>query len=312
MCAKELETNANFMEPEIPTKNTKTKKLKPKKRARPKLTVDTPESYVGKADDESPLGSAAASGETPPSTKSKKTKGKKKNKNSTAATPSKAKFEFRDATSQDDSFSENSSVSPNEIAKEVVAMAAKQMEAQRNSRQIPSDNDDDVFTTNHDGRDGLSLLAQASFETADKSTKRKRSSENSALSEDLSQKKRGRPKKDMESPLSEPGKLLPDSLMLCGWYRAFSYDVSAAILVFQNKETVAMLAYQTNPLGIELYLFANMFCCFSKPIWPLVTCVKTLYKNYWQISLICIIILRYHLLEGDKQLKLRRFCAGFT
>ena len=42
----------------------------------------------------------------------------------------------------------------------------------------------------------------------------------------------------------------------------------AAILVFQNKEMVAILVYQASPLGIELYFYANIF---SKPIWPLVT-----------------------------------------
>ena len=34
-------------------------------------------------------------------------------------------------------------------------------------------------------------------------------------------------------------------------YRAFSYDVTAAILVFQNKETVAILVYQAVPPGIK-------------------------------------------------------------
>ena len=33
-------------------------------------------------------------------------------------------------------------------------------------------------------------------------------------------------------------------------YRAFSHDVMAAILVFQNNETAAMLVYQENPLGV--------------------------------------------------------------
>ena len=33
-------------------------------------------------------------------------------------------------------------------------------------------------------------------------------------------------------------------------YRAFSHDVTAAILVFQNNETAAMLVYQENPLGV--------------------------------------------------------------
>ena len=47
--------------------------------------------------------------------------------------------------------------------------------------------------------------------------------------------------------------------------RAFSFDVTAAILVFHNKEkeTVAVLVYQTNPSGIELYFYANILLCFS-------------------------------------------------
>ena len=48
--------------------------------------------------------------------------------------------------------------------------------------------------------------------------------------------------------------------------RAFSHDVTAAMLVFQNKEMPAMMVYQTNPPGIELYFYANTFFCFSNPI----------------------------------------------
>ena len=43
-------------------------------------------------------------------------------------------------------------------------------------------------------------------------------------------------------------------------------------------ETAAILVYQTSPLGIELYLHTNIVLCFSKPIWLLVTWVKTLYS----------------------------------
>jgi len=35
-------------------------------------------------------------------------------------------------------------------------------------------------------------------------------------------------------------------------------------LVFQNNETAAMLVYQTNPLGVELFSYANTSFCFSK------------------------------------------------
>ena len=39
--------------------------------------------------------------------------------------------------------------------------------------------------------------------------------------------------------------------------RAFSHDVTAAILVFQNNKTAAMLVYQTSPVGIELFSYVN-------------------------------------------------------
>ena len=38
----------------------------------------------------------------------------------------------------------------------------------------------------------------------------------------------------------------------------------AAILVFQNNETAAMLVYQENPLGVELFSHVNAFFCSSK------------------------------------------------
>ena len=47
-------------------------------------------------------------------------------------------------------------------------------------------------------------------------------------------------------------------------YRAFSHDVTAAILVSQNNETAAMLVSQTNPLGVELFSYANPFFCSNK------------------------------------------------
>ena len=41
--------------------------------------------------------------------------------------------------------------------------------------------------------------------------------------------------------------------------RVFSHDVTAAMLVSQNKEMAAMLMSQTKPLGIELNFYANAF-----------------------------------------------------
>ena len=37
------------------------------------------------------------------------------------------------------------------------------------------------------------------------------------------------------------------------------------MLVSQNKEMAAMMVYQTNPPGIELYIYANNFFSFSNP-----------------------------------------------
>lgn len=51
--------------------------------------------------------------------------------------------------------------------------------------------------------------------------------------------------------------------MLC--YRAFSHDVTAAISVFQNnKMAAAMLVYQTNPVGVEIFSYVNASFCFNK------------------------------------------------
>ena len=46
--------------------------------------------------------------------------------------------------------------------------------------------------------------------------------------------------------------------------RAFSHDVTAAILVFQNNETAAMLVYPENPLVVELFSHVNAFFCSNK------------------------------------------------
>ena len=43
-----------------------------------------------------------------------------------------------------------------------------------------------------------------------------------------------------------------------------SCDVTAAILVFQNNETAAMLVFQTIPLGVELFSNANTFFCSNR------------------------------------------------
>ena len=66
---------------------------------------------------------------------------------------------------------------------------------------------------------------------------------------------------------------------LSRFYRAFLHDVTVAILVSQNNETAAMLVYQTNPLGVELFCYVNTSFCFNKFACVLAPCVKTLYNK---------------------------------
>ena len=47
-------------------------------------------------------------------------------------------------------------------------------------------------------------------------------------------------------------------------YRVFSHDVKVAILVSHNNKTVGMLVSQTNPVGVELFSYANAFFCSHK------------------------------------------------
>ena len=51
----------------------------------------------------------------------------------------------------------------------------------------------------------------------------------------------------------------------------------AAILVFQYNETAAMLVYQDNTVGVELFSHVKTFFCLNKFAQMLVTWVKTLY-----------------------------------
>ena len=59
--------------------------------------------------------------------------------------------------------------------------------------------------------------------------------------------------------------------------RAFSHDIMAAILVFQDNKTAAMLVYQTNPVGVELFSHVNTFFCSNKFAWLLDAWVNMLY-----------------------------------
>ena len=44
-------------------------------------------------------------------------------------------------------------------------------------------------------------------------------------------------------------------------YKAHANDIMAAILMFQNNETAAMLVYQTNPVRVQLFSYVNAFFC---------------------------------------------------
>ena len=63
--------------------------------------------------------------------------------------------------------------------------------------------------------------------------------------------------------------------------RAFSHDVTAAILLFQNNEMGAMLVSQTSPVGVELFSYLKNFLCSNKFAEVLDTCVKTLYSCFY-------------------------------
>ena len=56
----------------------------------------------------------------------------------------------------------------------------------------------------------------------------------------------------------------PQYLVTLSLNRAFSHDVTAAILVFQNNKTAAMLVFQTNPVGVHLFSYVNTFFCVNK------------------------------------------------
>ena len=50
-------------------------------------------------------------------------------------------------------------------------------------------------------------------------------------------------------------------------YRAFSHDVTAAILMFQNNETAAVLVFQASPVGVEFFSCVHNFACSHKFAW---------------------------------------------
>ena len=61
--------------------------------------------------------------------------------------------------------------------------------------------------------------------------------------------------------------------------RAFSNDVTAAVLVFQkHQNTATMLVFQTNPVGDDLFSYVSAFFRSKKSALMLATRVKTLHR----------------------------------
>ena len=50
----------------------------------------------------------------------------------------------------------------------------------------------------------------------------------------------------------------------CSYFELGLPVVTAAILVFQNNESAAMLVFETSPAGVELFSYVNAFFCSHK------------------------------------------------
>ena len=66
----------------------------------------------------------------------------------------------------------------------------------------------------------------------------------------------------------------------------FSHDVTAAILVFENNETAAILLFQIFPVGVEFFSHVKALFCPNKFAKMLATWVKTLDRNCYTWLLI--------------------------
>ena len=66
----------------------------------------------------------------------------------------------------------------------------------------------------------------------------------------------------IRNPNSSPGLFLRKT-----WEKPWGrscHDVTAAILMSQNNETEAMLVFQINPVGVELFSSVKTFFCSAK------------------------------------------------
>ena len=73
----------------------------------------------------------------------------------------------------------------------------------------------------------------------------------------------------------------------------------AAMLMFENNETEAMLVYKGNPLGVEFISYVNTFFCSNKLAQMLALWVKTLYIGHF-----CLLLSLYFLQRTRKKKKL--------
>ena len=73
------------------------------------------------------------------------------------------------------------------------------------------------------------------------------------------------------TPPPRPHTSLRNAVMLGPIYRAYGHDVMAAILLFHNNETAAMLVYQTNSMRVQLFSYVNSFFHSKEFVWLLDT-----------------------------------------
>ena len=69
------------------------------------------------------------------------------------------------------------------------------------------------------------------------------------------------------------------SVPLSSVYRALSHDVTAAILMFQNKKTAAMLVSQASTVGVEHFLLFQEICIDAGQVSE-----NAIQVAYWELS----------------------------
>lgn len=200
------DSSVSLTSPTGDSKVSKNKTMKSKKRVRSKSKAGAPApTEGGKEEDEIPPDGAGTFCESPRAqtpVKKKKLKGKKKKRHTAdAPPPPDSKLEFQDVV-EDSLMDENTSrdVTNCDVAKET---AKETEDVARDSNQDELSENDDVFLSSLEGDSALNLLA--SFATSDKVPNKRKRSETTESSEQISPKKRGRPKKFASSPSYDSG-----------------------------------------------------------------------------------------------------------